>query len=93
MNLDDKKFLAEWMEYKYIDRLHVKDKRGEYVVDGREWNPYTNPEHFKEVWNKLTFMEKSVIVASMESGVMIESLINDLPKVMKYVMETIKENV
>lgn len=36
------KKMAELMEYTTIDRLHVKDKLGNYVYDGTEFNPYEN---------------------------------------------------
>jgi len=32
--------LTEWMEWEWIDPLHIKDKGG-YVFDGTHWNPLT----------------------------------------------------
>ena len=37
MSIEELKKLAEWMEYEFIDRLHVKNKHGHYVADGRPW--------------------------------------------------------
>lgn len=31
--------LANLMGWKWIDRLHVKDEHGEYIVDGTHWQP------------------------------------------------------
>jgi len=90
MNLEDKKFLAEWMG---------RSDPG-YFTNGMEkiehvWDPDTAHEQFKEVWNKLTkdehtrIMHKTLIGNSKDYFSTV--LLNNLSKVCQAVIEVIKE--
>jgi len=104
MKLEDKKLLAEklmgWtlLAQTYAVGIYFpKDKFKFWIND---WNPDTNPEQFKEVWNKLTLQQQMDIAKDLsENRKEYDNIINafnhildDLPKVMDAVLEVIKEN-
>ncbi len=43
------------MNYIIIDRFHVKDINGNWIVDGTEWNPESNREWWDKIWAKMDF--------------------------------------
>jgi len=104
MKLKDKKFLVKWLGYTI-----EKDPTGrlEYFINGhrqmflREWNPDTNPEQFKEVFNKLDveqrklseqiYLESNNPYYNNHADSGIEILLNDLPRIVQAVIEVIKE--
>ncbi len=113
MKLEDKKRLVEWMGWDVFEHEEehegFSEPTGEDCIwknDGffcflKEWNPDTNHEQFKEVWNKLTIGMKEHICRSLEIDRkfdyveigLAELILNDLPKVMDAVMEIIKIEV
>jgi len=93
MKLEDKKILAEWMGYEFIDYLHVKDENGNYIADGREWMGDDDYHNFAKVWNKLKLGDRlNIETRMMEDEFSISDvLLNHLPRVMRLAMEAIKE--
>lgn len=51
--LEELKLVANFMEYDFIDYLHIKDKNGNWIVDGRHWNPKNTREWWDEIWDKM----------------------------------------
>lgn len=52
---DEKKLVADFLDYELIDSLHVKNKSGDWVVDGKEWNPWSK----REWWGVIFFHIRS----------------------------------
>ena len=50
---EEKKLVAKFMKYQIIDRLHTKNEHGNYIADGRPWNPESNREWWDEIWEKM----------------------------------------
>ena len=81
MNLDDKKFLAEWMGWldtkKLAECQEYKKKGGagfwialmaeKSILDkALSKNPDTNPEQFKKVWNKASLGLKEAVCRKLD---------------------------
>ena len=50
-------FMGYHVEDDYENPLHIKDSQGQWVVDGREWNPETDRNCWPEIWGKLKSVE------------------------------------
>jgi len=95
VKLEQKKIVLEWLGW-VLDG-YFKDQNGK----GRAldlWNPDTNHNDFKEVWDKLTDDNKSQLMWKLSKTNTVEHfpsaislILNDLPQVMEAVMEVIKE--
>jgi len=98
MKLEYKKFLAEWMGWSLYNGSTgwVITKEGMSVTHLDIWNPDTNHEQFKDVWNKLGGEQIYKVIEKtgtrQKAMLFANILLNDLPKVMDAVMEVIKEN-
>jgi len=95
VKLKDKKFLAEWMGKLVVAHFIEFDGK---LRDRELWNPDTNHEQFKEVWNKLTAEQKYKVnkkcFRRLESDYdLLTMALNKLPKVMDAVMEVIKNDL
>ena len=103
MKLEEKKILAEWMGWE-VDPLfpddefwrpEIKNKSGKVIYYFHDWNPDTNHEQFKEVWNKLpTHLGISLIRRfgveenPQKYG---DIILNNLPELMDEIIEVLKE--
>jgi len=87
MNLEDKKFLAEWMGYLLEGKNYWMPKFNIYLMD------WPNHEQFKEVWNKLNVEEQDLVFGQTTDNKLafIHMLLNELHKVVQAVIEVIKE--
>jgi len=97
VKLEDKKILAEWLGEVVSDHIPL----GLYMVHRMllldKWNPDTDHNDFKEVWNKLKALDLDVdLLGKLDccgNCVKFADLIfNHLPKVMEAVMEVINES-
>ena len=79
------------MEYQYIDKLHVKNKNGEYVVDGRLYEPDTNHEQFAEVWKK--FNSGFELYDGVHPEDAVDDILFNLPEVMKKILTVLRKEV
>ncbi len=91
------KEVCKFMGYEYVHYLHVKDERGDWVVDGRMYDPSDDHKQFAEVWNKLSYEQKKEVLINTllpkpKVSVWITDIVlNDLPAVMSAVMTVIRE--
>ena len=61
------------------------------IYEIAEWNPDTNHEQFAEVWNKLSEAQQKIVIIKCANNQLafIHLMLNDLPKVIKAVMEVV----
>ena len=105
MDIEEKKFLAEWMGWRIEyhgggEVIDCPQGRIPGIMSFREWNPDTDHKQFAEVWNEMCDVQQGMVERLVEkkvklSGLTIDfvsELLNDLPKVMDAVLEVIKES-
>jgi len=86
--------VAEWLGYTWIDELHVKDKEGNYVVDGTPYNPWRKHEQYTKVWKQLNYAQQVIFKEKLANnqGLFIHDLVqHNLPRVMDALWATIQE--
>ena len=95
MKLDDKKFLAEWMGYKFYSNaqgvLYYNENDSHIVIN--QWHPDTDHKQFTEVYKKMTREQQ------LRMGMLIakhncwpyDIILNKLPKVMEAVLTVLRE--
>jgi hypothetical protein len=54
MTPEQKKKIAKWMGWEWIDRLHIKDQHGNYIYDGSEFSPDTDANCWFEIFERMT---------------------------------------
>jgi len=105
MDIESKKFLAERMGWEsehpkggLVFFIMTKDEPVNTILKSfmaDKWNPDTNHEQFKDVWNKLTDNQRTQVeiktIHNSVRGSFVWILLNDLPKVVKEVIEVLKE--
>lgn len=109
MELEDKKIVAKWMGYKSCMEENVTTGESYLVVNKnigkgyRKWNPDTNHEQFKEVFNSLDIVQRTKVYKklgcydddfsrSIQCDIISDLILNELPKVMRAVVQVIKES-
>lgn len=97
MKTKDKIKIAAWMDYEFIDRLHVKDSDGNWVVDGREYDPGIHLDQFTKVWNELSDAEQGMVIDKTKwpdkiagnQRLFVHDVLNNTPHVMAVIMDVI----
>ena len=99
MKTEDKKYLAEFMGWEIsnpglVGGTYIEMDDGPLPIE--HWNPDSNHDQFKEVWNKLDETDQMYVLLGIdESGQgtndTVSISLNDLPRVMEAVLEVIRE--
>ncbi len=85
------KEVCKFMGYEWIDKLHVKNERGDWVVDGNLYDPSDDHKQFAEIWNNLTEFQRHQVICSFKTYYLaFNECLNDLPAVMSVVLEIVK---
>ena len=103
MELENKKYLAEWMGWKYVggnvvDFFHPSHDRK--IIEVKKWNPDTDHKQFAEVRHNISdFVWERIKQAyfsqhlSERQGNFEDAILFYLPKVMEAVLEVIRDEV
>ncbi|MCP3683887.1 MAG: hypothetical protein GY861_14485 [bacterium] len=103
MNIEDKKFLAEWMGWRVVYKRDPWRETGFEVFERNtdfgtaelqfnEFRPDTDHKQFAEVWEKLPVPEREYWEKMQWSGYtgFGEKLLKDLPDVLDKIIERLK---
>lgn len=97
MNIEDKKFWAEFLGNKNIQLENGTwyEYIGKYPFKRVEFHPDSIKHHFPEVWNKLTLEQKIEagwkFFAKNENQQFVDILLNNTPKVLEAIKEVVKQ--
>ena len=92
MNIEDKKFLAEWMGERFIQvnlrEVTLLEHRTDFIL----WRPDTDHYQFSEIWTKMVVGEKLAVLGILHTTELgyIEFFLWRLPEVMQAVLEVLK---
>ena len=95
MNIESKKFLANWMGLCFKGSTRMPLSLSDYMII-EDWHPDTNHEEFKKVRRKLTDKQWDDVTyrlmgAHPDRVVALDIILFDLPRVMGEVLTVLKE--